>query len=310
MPQIISVGARIEHPRQYYGRYQIGPLRRGQAITLGNSLRRILLGDLSGLAITSARILGVSHEFATLSGVRESALEILFNLQGIVLTGDASLDPSNYKGLLMAKGPGRIQAKDLSLPEGVRVVDPEQHIATLSEGATLQMKVRLEKGAGYRIRSNHPNRPSAPGVLIIDPIFMPVRQVNYKVQEVLRYGFMQEILLLEVWTNGSITPRHAIHEAATVLVRLGLSLRKRAPQVEVPTPKIQTKTRDVFLDQSIEILELSVRASHCLEQANIRTVRQLIQYSIQDLLKLRNFGQKSAQEVIEVLASRGLKLAS
>lgn len=297
--QIECVESSTEKDQSQYGKFIIEPLERGQATTVGNALRRVLLSNLEGASVTAVRIAGVNHEFATIAGVREDVLEILLNMKEIVLKSYTS---QPQIGRLLAKGPARVTAAQFDLPSEVQVVSPIQYVATLSEGATLEMEFRIEKGKGYRSVDRGRDEGSALDFLQIDAIFMPVRQVNYIVEDARIGGSMEkDRLILEIWTNGSLTPQEALSSAAGLLVELFNPLKdinfegldKDNDYSEDPTSQIP-----------IEELQLSVRAYNCLKRAQINSVADLLDYTQEDLLEIKNFGQKSAEEVIEALQKR------
>ncbi|MEN9209069.1 MAG: DNA-directed RNA polymerase subunit alpha [Thermostichus sp. DG02_2_bins_29] len=288
----------------HYGKFALGPLERGQGITVGNALRRVLLSNLEGTAVTAVRIAGVSHEFSTVPGVREDVMEILLNMKDLVLRSTA---PENQMGRLLAQGPGEVTAEKLQLPSEVEVVNPRHHIATLSEGAILEMEFMISRGRGYRAVDYSNNQAMAIDFLQIDSVFMPVRKVNYSV-EAARVGesLEKDRLMLEIWTNGSLTPQEALSQAARILVELFLPLQ----EVSFDTPIAPQQTEDNQKNQiPIEELQLSVRAYNCLKRAQINTVADLLVYTEEDLLEIKNFGQKSAEEVVQALKTRlGLTL--
>jgi DNA-directed RNA polymerase subunit alpha len=297
--QIECVESNTEKDKSQYGKFIIEPLERGQATTVGNALRRVLLSNLEGASVTAVRIAGVNHEFATIAGVREDVLEILLNMKEIVLKSHTS---QPQIGRLLAKGPARVTASQFDLPSEVEVVSPSQYVATLSEGATLEMEFRIEKGKGYRSVERGREEATALDFLQIDAIFMPVRQVNYIVEDARIGGSVEkDRLILEIWTNGSLSPQEALSSAAGLLVELFNPLKdinfeglnKGDDYSEDPTSQIP-----------IEELQLSVRAYNCLKRAQINSVADLLDYTQEDLLEIKNFGQKSAEEVIEALQKR------
>jgi DNA-directed RNA polymerase subunit alpha len=288
-----------------YGKFVLEPLERGQGITLGNSLRRILLSNLEGAAITAIRIGGVNHEFATVPGVREDVLEIMLNMKSIVFK---SYTDSPSHGRLDINGPGTVTAAQFKLPSEIEVVEPSQYICTLSKGAKLELEFIVEKGQGYRSVDQFNSGSSAVDFLQIDSVFMPVTKVNFGVEEIRTEDALADRLTLDIWTNGSIKPEEALAEAATILVNLLTPLQdvdnvkgalEEYPAEEDPSSQIP-----------IEELNLSVRAYNCLKRAQINTVADLLEYSQEELLQIKNFGQKSAEEVIDALQQRlGITLA-
>lgn len=301
--QIECLESRIDRPRELYSKFVIAPLTRGQGITLGNALRRVLLANLEGIAITSVRIAGVSHEFSTISGVREDVLEILLNLKEIVFSGEIS-EPQI--GRLRAQGPAIITAGQFELPPEIELVDPRQYIATICNNNILEMEFKIEKSAGYRLVERSSTSISV-DYLQVDAVFMPIRKVNYYIKEIkLENEGFQDRLILEVYTNGSISPQNAIIQAAEVLTNLFNPLRALNLTLENDIEKEDNSKIGQIL---IEELQLSVRAYNCLKRAQINSVADLLDYSQEDLLEIKNFGQKSAEEVIDALNNKlGIEL--
>lgn len=297
--QIECVESKTLKNQSQYSRFVLEPLERGQGTTVGNALRRVLLSNLEGAAVTAVRIAGVNHEFATIDGVREDVLEILLNMKEIVLKSYTSVPQI---GRVMITGPATVRAAQFDLPSEVEIVDQGQYIATLAEGARLEMEFRIEKGKGYRAVDRGRDDAAAVDFLQIDAVFMPVSKVNYTVEDVRIDGALEkDRLLLDIWTNGSLTPQEALSQAASALVELFNPLKDinlestitADPDDDDPNGQIP-----------IEELQLSVRAYNCLKRAQINTVADLLDYSQEDLLEIKNFGQKSAEEVIEALQRR------
>ncbi len=297
--QIECVESKTLKGQSQYSKFVLEPLERGQGTTVGNALRRVLLSNLEGTAVTAVRIAGVNHEFATIDGIREDVLEILLNMKEIVLKSYTS---APQIGRVAITGPATVRAAQFELPSEVEIVDPGQYIATLAEGARLEMEFRIERGKGYRAVERGRDESSAVDFLQIDSVFMPVNKVNYSIEDVRIDGAMEkDRLLLDIWTNGSLTPQEALSQAANLLVDLFNPLKDFSiddvadeyPDDEDPTSQIP-----------IEELQLSVRAYNCLKRAQINSVADLLDYSQEDLLEIKNFGQKSAEEVIEALQKR------
>ncbi len=285
--------------QQQYSKLVLEPLERGQGITVGNALRRVLLSNLEGTAVTATRIAGVTHEFATVPGVREDVLEILLNLKELVFR---SYSPGPHIARLAAIGPKTITAGDFDVPSEVEVVDPTGYVATLADGAKLEMEIRIERGVGYRIVNLEKEDISSLDFLQIDAVFMPVSKVNYSVEETrLDEGENKDRLILEITTNGSIKPDEALSQAATILVGLFHPLGDLNIQ---PSPEEKEEEEDPNGQIPIEELQLSVRAYNCLKRAQINSVADLLDYSHEDLLEIKNFGQKSAEEVVDALKQR------
>jgi DNA-directed RNA polymerase subunit alpha len=297
--KIECIESNTDTDRSQYGKFVLEPLDRGQGTTVGNALRRVLLSNLEGTAITAVRIAGVNHEFATIEGVREDVLEILLNLKEVVLN---SYSNQRQIGRLLVQGPATVTAGHFDLPSEVEVVDKNQYIATLSPGSTLEMEFQVEKGMGYRAVDRNRDETTAVDFLQIDAVFMPVRKVNYTVEDARIGGSVEkDRLIMEIWTNGSLTPQEALSLSATILVDLFVPLK------DITLESIKTdQTDDVDPTSQIPIeeLQLSVRAYNCLKRAQINSVADLRDYTQEDLLEIKNFGQKSAEEVIEALQKR------
>jgi len=297
--QIECVESGTEKDRGHYGKFIIEPLDRGQGTTVGNALRRVLLSNLEGAAITAVRIAGVNHEFATIPGVREDVLEILLNMKEVVLKTHTQ---QPQIGRVLVQGPAMVTTGHFDLPSEVEAVPPDRYIATLASGCTLEMEFRIEAGTGYRSVDRQRSEVTALDFLQIDAIFMPVRKVNYAVEDARIGGSLEkDRLILELWTNGSISPQEAISQAATMLVELFSPLKDIT--LEAMTDD-RTPDEDPTSQIPIEELQLSVRAYNCLKRAQINSVSDLLDYSQEDLLEIKNFGQKSAEEVIEALQKR------
>ena len=292
-----------------YAKFAIEPLERGFGQTLGNSLRRVLLSSLPGVAVTSCKIEGVQHEFSTVPGVKEDVTEIILNLKKI----SAILHCDGPKLVTIdASGECEVTAGDIKCDDEVEIVDPNLRIATLNADAHLQMQITLEKGRGYVVadRNKTPNMPI--GVIPVDSIFTPIRKVNYTVENT-RVGQITDYdkLTLEVWTDGSIAPDEATSLAAKILsshLMLFVNLTDNVPTVDL-TPAQDDKQEKV-LEMTIEELDLRVRAYNCLKRAGINTVAELVQRNQEDMMKVRNLGKKSLEEVEQKLMALGLNLRS
>ena len=290
-----------------YAKFAIEPLERGFGQTLGNSLRRVLLSSLPGVAVSSCKIEGVQHEFSTVPGVKEDVAEIILNLKNI----SAVLHSDGPKLVTIdASGECEVTAGDIKCDEEVEIVNPDLHIATLNSDAHLQMQITLEKGRGYVVadRNKTPNMPI--GVIPVDSIFTPIRKVNYTVENT-RVGQITDYdkLTLEVWTDGSIAPDEATSLAAKILnshLLLFVNLTDNVPTVDL-TPAQDDKQEKV-LEMTIEELDLSVRAYNCLKRAGINTVAELVQRNQEDMMKVRNLGKTSLEEVAQKLMALGLNL--
>ena len=296
--QIECIESNTDKDRSQYGKFVLEPLDRGQGTTVGNALRRVLLSNLEGTAVTSVRIAGVNHEFATIEGVREDVLEILLNMKEVVLKTHSQ---QPQIGRLRIEGPVTVTADRFDLPSEVELIDKSQYIATLSPGSVLEMEFRIEKGIGYRAVDRTRDDGSALDFLQIDAIFMPIRRVNYSVEDARAGGTVEkDRLVMEIWTDGSMAPQEALSQAAHILVDLFAPL-KDITTVATPGHPVE----DIPGSQiPIEELQLSVRAYNCLKRAQINSVADLLDYTQEDLLEIKNFGQKSAEEVIEALQKR------
>lgn len=290
-----------------YGKFVVEPLERGFGNTLGNSLRRVLLSSLPGVAVTSIKIDGVLHEFSTVPGVKEDVTEIILNIKG--LTAKLHCDgPKTVE--INAVGPCKVTGASIACDSEVEILSPELHIATLGEGATLHMEITLDRGRGYipadRNKANMVN--SVIGVLPVDSIYTPVLKVNYNVENT-RVGQITDYdkLSLEVWTNGVINAQEAVSLAAKVLtehLNLFVNLSDTGCNTEVMVEK-SDKGNEKVLEMTIEELDLSVRSFNCLKRAGINTVQDLINKSEDEMMKVRNLGRKSLEEVINKLDSLG-----
>jgi DNA-directed RNA polymerase subunit alpha len=296
--EIECVESKNDTARDQYGKFILQPLDQGQGITVGNALRRVLLSDLEGSAIVAVRIAGINHEFSTISGVREDVLEILLNLKEVVLK---SYNKEPSIGRLRVQGPSIITASNFELPPDIEVIDTNQYIATICNNNILEMEFRIEAGKGYQIVEKFMDDTSV-DFLQVDAIFMPVKKVNYSVEEV-RYdqSSLKDRLTLEIWTNGSISPQEAIGQSSTILTNLFSPLKtihfKSEEESFLPEG---TRINQILIEE----LQLSVRAYNCLKRAQIHSVADLLDYSQEDLLEIKNFGQKSAEEVIDALQKR------
>jgi DNA-directed RNA polymerase subunit alpha len=290
-----------------YGKFIAEPLERGFGITLGNSLRRILLSSLLGTAIISVKIDGIQHEFSTIPGVVEDVTEIILNLKQIRLKANINEPVTLY---LDAQGDCEVTAADIQPNNLVEIINPDQHIATLDRGAKLNMELVAGNGRGYiQANNNKYLEQQVIGVIPIDAAFSPVRKANFYVDET-RVGSMTnfERLTLEVWTDGSITAKEAIGEAAHILtehIQMFVDFDETYVEEEEEIDE-EAERRKTFLAKPVAELELSVRSSNCLEAANIATIRDLVTKTESDMLKYRNFGRKSLNEIKDILADMGL----
>ena len=286
-----------------HGQFIINSLKTGQGITIGNQLRRVLLGDLGGIAISSVRIAGITHEFSTIPGVREDILEILLNLKGIVLKTKTKI---TQFGRLKIQGPRVITAGLIQLPSDLEIVNPNHYIATISTSNILEIELKFEYGTGYRLASQSFSEEDE-NYLQLDTIFMPIQKVDFKIENVYdTNNNISEKLLLDIWTNGSISPNDALQSAAQIIIDLfGLLLNnKEITKSNHLDLKTQSISIEPYTNIAIEELQLSVRAYNCLKKAQINTVGDLLQYSPEKLQELKNFGRKSADEVFSTLKNK------
>ena len=292
-----------------YGKYVVEPLEHGYGTTLGNALRRILLSSLPGTAVTTIKIAGVQHEFSTIPGVKEDVTQIVLNVKGIT----AKLhSPGTKRVYIQASGEGEVTAGDIKADGEVEILNPELHIATLSADATLNMELTLSHGRGYVPADRNKPEQTIIGVIPVDSLYSPVNRVNYTVENT-RVGNMTDYdkLTLEVWTDGTISARDAVSLGAKILcdhlvlfTDLSDTVGTRSTVVEKPETQ-----RDKVLEMTIEELDLSVRSFNCLKRAHINTVEDLISKTEDEMMKVRNLGRKSLEEVINKLNMMGLSLA-
>ena len=303
----------IESPEdESYGKYVVEPLERGYGITLGNSLRRILLSSLPGTAVTSVKISGVNHEFSTIPGVKEDVTEIVLNLKSIIAKLHCDGEKTVY---IEAIGEGEVTAGDIKADGEVEILNPELHIASLGPDAQLRMELTMNHGRGYvsAERNKAGQTQQVICVIPVDSIYTPVLKVNYAVENT-RVGNMTDFdkLTLEVWTDKTISARDAVSMGAKILCdhfALFTDLSESAGSKSLIVEKSETQ-RDKVLEMTIEELDLSVRSFNCLKRANINTVEELISKTEAEMIKVRNLGHKSLEEVIHKLAMMGLSLAS
>ena len=281
-----------------YGKYVVEPLEHGYGTTLGNALRRILLSSLPGTAVTTIKIAGVQHEFSTIPGVKEDVTQIVLNVKGIT----AKLhSPGTKRVYIQASGEGEVTAGDIKADGEVEILNPDLHIATLSADATLNMELTLSHGRGYVPADRNKPEQTIIGVIPVDSLYSPVNRVNYTVENT-RVGNMTDYdkLTLEVWTDGTISARDAVSLGAKILCDHLVLFTDLSDTVG---------TRSTVLEMTIEELDLSVRSFNCLKRANINTVEDLISKTEDEMMKVRNLGRKSLEEVINKLNMMGLSLA-
>ena len=293
-----------------FGRFYAQPFERGFGTTIGNALRRVLLSSIEGAAITAVQIDGVLHEFSPIKGVVEDATDIILNLKQLPLTCHVD----HTKTLTLRKDkPGPVRASDIEADADVEILEPDAHIATIAEGGKLHMQLRVKRGRGYVSADRNFDEDLGIGWIPIDSVHSPVKRVNYLVEGA-RIGQTTDYdkLTLEVWTNGSVTPRDAVSLSAKLIrdhLNIFVSLDEADDEAaeagaEVPRAGVTNE----HLDKSVEELELSVRSYNCLKNANIRTIRELVGKTETEMLKTKNFGRKSLNEIKEILTSMGLSL--
>ena len=286
-----------------FGQFIINSLNPGQGITIGNMLRRVLLGDLGGISITAIRIAGIRDEFSILVGVREDILEILLNLKGIVLQGN--IDEPQF-GRLKMQGPSIITAKAIQLPSNLKIINPNHYIATISTTNTVEIEFKIEYGKGYQL-ADQTFSDNLDEFFQTDAIFMPIQKVNFKVDKVYENSKkVSEYLILDIWTNGSLLPEEAISQASKIIIKLFNSIIDNSfRNKKDPANKEDSVTNvDPYTNIAIEELQLSVRAYNCLKRAHINTIGDLLEYSPEQLQQLKNFGRKSADEVFVTLKTK------
>jgi DNA-directed RNA polymerase subunit alpha len=292
----------------FYGKFTAEPLERGYGITIGNSLRRILLSSLQGAAITAIRIDGALHEFTTVTDVVEDVTEIVLNLKEVVLKAATA---KTYTVRIDKEGPGTVYARDIQLVDGLQILNPDHVIATLDKKGPLAMELTVNVGRGY-VPAERNKTPGMPiGTIPIDSLFAPIRKVNYTVTNA-RVGQQTDYdkLTLEVWTNGSVKPQDAVAFAAKILkeqVSIFINFEETEETQYAPAGAEEEPLNE-NLFRSVDELELSVRSANCLQNANIQLIGELVQRTEQDMLKTKNFGRKSLKEIKEILANMGLSL--
>ena len=291
-----------------YGKFVVEPLERGFGTTLGNSMRRVLLSSLPGVAATSIRIDGVLHEFSTIEGVKEDVTEIILNLKELIVKLHCN-EPK--KVVIDAVGPCEVTAGDILPDAEVEIINPELHLATVDDGGKLHIEINLDHGRGYVVsdRNKHADMPI--GEIAVDSIFTPITKVNFAVENT-RVGTITDFdkLTLEIWTDGSILPQEAASLAAKILTEhllLFIHLTEHVQDVDILVEK-DDKKKEKILEMNIEDLDLSVRSYNCLKRAGINTVEELVQRDEDEMMKVRNLGRKSLEEVQLKLAQLGLAL--
>ncbi|MGI6722342.1 MAG: DNA-directed RNA polymerase subunit alpha [Anaerovoracaceae bacterium] len=292
-----------------YGKFIVEPLERGYGITLGNSMRRILLSSLPGAAVTSVKIDGILHEFSTIPGVKEDVTEIILNLKKLAIRLNGS--ENTKRVIINAVGPKEVTAADIIGDGDMEIFNPDLHLATLEENATLVMEISLAKGRGYVPADQNKTESTPIAVIPVDSIYTPVRKVNFTVEDT-RVGQVTDYdrLILEIWTDGSITPKEGVSIGAKIMqehLNLFIQLTDSAEGMEIMVEQEEDQ-KEKALEMTIEELELSVRSFNCLKRASINTVEELTHKSEEDMMKVRNLGKKSLDEVKQKLEELGLSL--
>ena len=292
-----------------YGKFIVEPLERGYGTTLGNSMRRILLSSLPGAAVTSIKIDGILHEFSTIPGVKEDVTEIVLNLKKLAVKLSGAADTKRVT--INEVGPKEVTAADIKGDIDVEIFNPDLHIATLDENASLIMEINLSKGRGYVLAEQNKDENTPIAVIPVDSIYTPVRRVNFTVENT-RVGQVTDYdkLILEIWTDGSISPSEGVSIGAKIMqehLDLFIKLDTSTEDMEILVAKEEDQIAKA-LDLTIEELELSVRSFNCLKRASINTVEELTQRTEEDMMKVRNLGKKSLDEVKQKLAELGLSL--
>ena len=293
---------------EFYGKFTCEPLERGYGITLGNSLRRVLLGSLQGAAITAVRIEGALHEFTTIGDVVEDVTDIILNLKEVVLKAASA---KTYTVRIDKEGPGPVYARDIALVDGLQVLNPDHLIATLDKKGPLSMELTVNVGRGYVPADRNKTATMPIGTIPIDSLYAPIRKVNYTVTNA-RVGQQTDFdkLQLEVWTNGSVKPQDAVAYAAKILKeQLTIFINfEETEETSYHATGSEEEPLNENLFRSVDELELSVRSANCLQNANITLIGELVQRTEQDMLKTKNFGRKSLKEIKEILQNMGLSL--
>ena len=295
----------------HYGRFQAQPFERGFATTVGNSLRRVLLSSIEGAAITAVRVEGVLHEFSPIPGAMEDTTDLILNLKRVPL----KMHVEHPKTLLLKTSEaGDVRAKDITPDHDIEILDPEAYIATLGQGSTLSVEMRVKQGRGYVSADKNFDEDLSIGWIPVDSVHSPVKKVNYFVENA-RVGQATdyEKLTLEVWTSGAVSPRDAVGLASKLMkdhLTIFINIEEEEGEGETPV-EINEQDREVWwekLNKSVDEMELSVRSYNCLKNANIRTIGELVQKTENEMLKTKNFGRKSLNEIKEILAGMGLSL--
>ncbi|MEK6727360.1 MAG: DNA-directed RNA polymerase subunit alpha [Candidatus Omnitrophota bacterium] len=294
-----------------YGKFSAAPFEKGYGVTLGNSLRRVLLSSIEGSAVTSVKITGVEHEFSAIPGVLEDVTEIILNLKTLIINSHSKIPKTIY---IKKNSKGEIKAKDLECDETIEVINPDLHIATLTKDTKFQVEMEVSRGRGYVPAELNKKEGKTVGVIPIDAIFTPIKKVNFSVENT-RVGQRTDYdkLILELWTNGSITPKDALLYASNIFQRhLDIFVNFGQLPEEITEEEPEMTREEIVLYEKLRLpiseLELSVRSSNCLREANIKVIFDLVKRNEDEMLGFKNFGKKSLTEIKELLAGMGLTL--
>jgi len=294
-----------------YGKFFVAPFERGYGVTLGNSLRRVLLSSIEGSAVTSVKIAGVQHEFSTIPGVLEDVTEVILNIKSLIINSHSKIPKTIY---IKRNDKGEVKAGDIEADETIEIINPDLHIVTLTKDVKMNIEMEVARGRGYVPAELNKKEDSAIGVIPIDSIFSPVRKVNFYVENT-RVGQRTDYdkLILEIWTNGAITPKDSLLYASNILQRhldTFVNFGQLPEEVEEEEPEMSKEEIALYekLRLPISELELSVRSSNCLREANIKTIADLVKKTEDEMLSFKNFGKKSLTEIKELLAGMGLTL--
>lgn len=294
-----------------YGKFQAAPFERGYGVTLGNSLRRVLLSSIEGSAVSAIKIAGISHEFSSIPGVLEDVPEIILNIKNLVLNSHSKIPKTIY---LKADKKGEVKAKSIQADETIEIINPELHIATLTKDTKLNIEMEVSRGRGYVPAELNNKEDKVAGLIAVDSIFTPIKKINYFVENT-RVGQRTDYdkLILEIWTNGSINPKDALLYASNILQRhldVFVSFGQLPEDIAEEEPEMTKEDAALYekLRLPISELELSVRSSNCLREAGIKTIADLVKRSEDEMLNFKNFGKKSLTEIQELLVGMGISL--
>lgn len=294
-----------------YGRFIAAPFERGYGITLGNSLRRVLLSSIEGSAVTSVKIQGTQHEFSTIPGILEDVTEIILNIKNLIINSHSKIPKTIY---IKRDNKGEVKAGDIEVDETVEIINPDLHIATLTKDTKFNVEMEVARGRGYVPAELNKKEEKVIGVIPIDSIFSPVKKVNFTVENT-RVGQRTDYdkLILEIWTNGAITPKDALLYASNILQRhLDIFVNFGQLPEEITEEELEMTKEEIAIYEKLRLpiseLELSVRSSNCLREAGIKTIADLVKKTEEEMLSFKNFGKKSLNEIKELLVGMGLTL--